>query len=392
MKKILFFILVLMSLIHLNAQEKFKAEVAPTVNPWTNLDFYDNPNNFKFALVSDRTGGLRPGIFEDAVQKLNLLLPEFVMSVGDFIPGVTTDEDRIDKEWKEFEDIVANLKVPFFYLPGNHDISNDIMREKWMNKFGRAYYHYIYKDVLFLALDSNPVNAEIVNQEQVAYFEKVLQENPNVRWTLVFMHHPLWTYGEFAGGFTDIEKMLEDRPHTVIAGHNHRYLYMERNKANYYILASTGGGSELRGPQFGEFDHVTLVTMTDEGPILVNLKLDGILKHDVTTLEDYERTAGLLQSANFKPFVLVKEQENQTEHAIVHLEFKNPSAFPLQVYGRFFHDHSLQPTQPNFTLTIPPNAEQVFTTKINKTAEADQRSKPILNLDWTMGSKYRTKK
>ncbi len=372
---------------NVKAQEKFKAEISPTVNPWTNLNFYDNPNNFQFALVSDRTGGLRPGIFEDAVKKLNWLLPEFVMSVGDFIPGVTMDEQVMDEQWKEFEGIVADLKVPFFYLPGNHDISNDIMRKKWMDKFGRAYYHYIYKDVLFLALDSNPVAAEIVNKEQIAYFAKVLKENPNVRWTLVFMHHPLWTYGETASGFIEIEKLLEGRPHTVIAGHNHRYLYMERNKANYYILASTGGGSGLRGPQFGEFDHVTWVTMTDEGPSMVNLKLDGILPHDVTTLKDYEITAGLIQSANFKHFVLMNETGG-AEKAVVHIEFKNPSPNPLSVYGRFFHDHNLEPAQKDFKLTIPANTNQIFTTTIKETATADWRSKPVLRLDWTMGYEF----
>ena len=34
--------------------------------------------NFRFAILPDRNGGMRPGIFEDAVtQKLNLLQPAF---------------------------------------------------------------------------------------------------------------------------------------------------------------------------------------------------------------------------------------------------------------------------------------------------------------------------
>ena len=42
------------------------------INPWTNLEWNDDPANFQFAIVSDRTGGHRKGIFEDAVGKLNL--------------------------------------------------------------------------------------------------------------------------------------------------------------------------------------------------------------------------------------------------------------------------------------------------------------------------------
>ena len=35
-----------------------------------------------------------------------------------------------------------------------------------------------------------------------------------------------------------------------------------------------------RGAEYGDFDHITWVTMTAEGPEVVNLKLDGILPGD----------------------------------------------------------------------------------------------------------------
>ncbi len=54
-----------------------------SVNPWTDLDLNNRPENFQFAIVTDRTGGHRPGVFPSACRKLNLLQPEFVMSVGD---------------------------------------------------------------------------------------------------------------------------------------------------------------------------------------------------------------------------------------------------------------------------------------------------------------------
>ena len=39
----------------------------------------------------------------------------------------------------------------------------------------------------------------------------------------------------------------------------------------------------MRGTSFGEFDHATWVTMTEKGPRLANLRIDGILPDDVTT-------------------------------------------------------------------------------------------------------------
>jgi hypothetical protein len=37
---------------------------------------------------------------------------------------------------------------------------------------------------------------------------------------------------------------------------------------------------KLLGMDKGEFDHIMWVTMTDDGPIVANLLLDGILNDD----------------------------------------------------------------------------------------------------------------
>ena len=119
-------------------------------NPWSHLALNNEDDAFQFAIVTDRTGGHRPGIFEKAVEQLNLLQPEFVLSVGDLIEGGTEDLEKLDEEWTEFEGFIHRLEMPFFYLPGNHDISNPVMAKLWQEKFGRRYYHFVYHDVLFL--------------------------------------------------------------------------------------------------------------------------------------------------------------------------------------------------------------------------------------------------
>src|SRR5207247_10126493 len=93
-------------------------------NPWTNLHLNNDPADFRFAIVSDRTGGHRARIFSQAVEQLNLLQPEFVLCVGDLIEGKSDKVDALGDEWKEFQTYVARLQMPFFYLPGHHDLSN----------------------------------------------------------------------------------------------------------------------------------------------------------------------------------------------------------------------------------------------------------------------------
>src|ERR1700722_10874 len=41
-------------------------------NPWTNLRFNNDPTEFRFAIVSDRTGGHRARIFSHAIHQINL--------------------------------------------------------------------------------------------------------------------------------------------------------------------------------------------------------------------------------------------------------------------------------------------------------------------------------
>src|SRR2546421_7210353 len=71
-------------------------------NPWTHLRVNNRPEEFRFAFVTDRTGGARPGVFERAVAQLNLLQPEVVVSVGDLIEG-SDKPAELDRQWTEFE-------------------------------------------------------------------------------------------------------------------------------------------------------------------------------------------------------------------------------------------------------------------------------------------------
>ena len=254
------------------------------VNPWSHLDVNADPDNFQFAIVSDRTGGHRPGVFPSALDKLNLLQPEFVMSVGDLIEGYSEDLEQLDREWTEFEGFVEQLQMPFFYLPGNHDITNEVMARVWEERLGASYYYFVYRNVLFLCLNTEGPPSTQISDTQRNYFAKVLDNNRDVRWTLIFQHKPLWNYDEETG-WQAFEELLVDRPHTVFAGHFHRYTKHKRNNQNYLVLATTGGGSRLRGPQYGEFDHVVWVTMSDRGPRIANLMLSGIWDENIRTEE-----------------------------------------------------------------------------------------------------------
>ena len=109
--------------------------------------------------------------------------------------------------------------------------------------------------------------------DQLEYFKAVLKEHPQVRWTFVLMHKPLWMR-EDSKGLGPLEDALAGRNYTVINGHFHTFSYRKRKGMDYSILGTTGGSQNPSDSL--SFDHISLVRM-DSIPVVTHLKMDGIL-------------------------------------------------------------------------------------------------------------------
>lgn len=276
-------------------------EVADAATPWTHQEFADGANEFQFAIVSDRAANPREGVFEAALEKLELLRPEFVLSVGDFIHGYDekmkplTDEELVRAKRKRVDDALGRLTIPFYRVAGNHDVSSDLSAGIWKELYGPDYYAFVYKNVLFMCLNSQDGGnyRSGIGEDQIAWAKETLGKNSDAHWVCLFFHQPLWLEDEKRvaaakggdgkarlTGFQEIESLLEGRDFTVFAGHHHRYGKWVKKGNKYFRLATTGGQSALGGPEAGQFDHVMWVSMTDEGPVVANLLLEGILDED----------------------------------------------------------------------------------------------------------------
>ena len=363
-----------------NLPGPFKATVTTDKKPWTNLDFNNDPDNFRFAIVADNNGGSRKGVFEDAVRKINLMQPEFVLSVGDLIEGYTTDSAAINAQWKGINDILSALKMPFFYLPGNHDITNKLMEKEWEKRYGRRYYNFIYKNVQFIILDSNDDDNYNLTQQQTDFALEAIKKHDQVRWTFVLMHHPIWTY-DTNGRWPTIASALKGRKFTVIAGHEHHYHQAAYDGSNYYILATTGAGSALRGNYFGEFDHISWITMTKEGPVMANLRLDGILPHDIANDQTKELAVPLINNAKFNNLLLCN-RGSMFNNGTLYLSFKNPTKSKLNIEIDFFHHHQLLIKNPKIQLVAEPGSEQLIEVPLVANSSLDYAAIDLLMFDW----------
>jgi hypothetical protein len=289
----------------------FQHDITGEVTPWTHENFDDGEGKFTFALFSDLTGGEREGIFKVAIEQLRLLRPELIVSVGDLIEGGTTDREQLTREWDSFDQRSSRARAPVFHVGGNHDLTNPTMWEVWEERYARRYYHFIYKDVLFLVMDTEDNPPEFqwglagirdeagrvveekgwgafddteygrsterksgrVSAAQAAYFKQVIAQNQQVRWTFVLMHKPAWERpGE--ENFSTVEAALAGRPYTVFYGHVHAYLHQQRHGRDYIRLATTGGVQNISKDM--AIDHVTLVTVSDDGVDIANIRMSGI--------------------------------------------------------------------------------------------------------------------
>ena len=290
----------------------FQHDASGEVRPWTNEEFDAADEKFTFAVFSDLTGGERERIFEIAIAQLSLLRPELIINVGDLIEGSTADRAVVDAQWDSFDERASRAKAPVFYVGGNHDLTGEFMRRVWAERLGRNYYHFVYKNVLFLVLDTEDNTADRmqeiyearkealkvfaekgeeafakttyanlpelpagnITEAQSKYILEAIAANPNVRWTFLFMHKAPWLREDLVA-FTTVEDALADRPYTVFHGHEHTYGYAERRGRDYIRLATTGGQQVLEKGR--SMDQIALVTVDDNGVDIANLLMKGIL-------------------------------------------------------------------------------------------------------------------
>lgn len=310
------------------------AEFNNATPTWTSRAFKNNPDNFQFVIIGDRTGGANPeSTFTLAMEKINLLQPEFVINVGDLIEGYPEDKADLNAMWDEADEMVDKLEMPFFPTVGNHDVSTPETQEVYLERKGATYYHFVYKDVLFMVLDSEdgsrPAPPEGMTEQlkeynklkvedpekasellelfmkddavmaalgkpvefpekQMDWIQRTLENNQNVRWTLFFMHEPCWENP--SESFEKIQSMVADRSYTMIAGHLHYYDYDLIDGHEYITMGPAGASFHHDGP--GNVDHIMWVSMTENGPQIGNIALKGIFDRkglDTTLFGAYDR-------------------------------------------------------------------------------------------------------
>ncbi len=283
------------------------------------------PDGIRFAVMGDRTGGHVEGVFEDALSRAQMLDPEFIINVGDLIEGYSEDESSIREEWGELMPYIENLSCPFFFTPGNHDISNDVQEKIYRELVGEPYYSFDRGRFHFVVLDVSRLdNSSEISSRQMKWLEEDLRKNSEAVQTFVFYHKPFWFETLSRGENEPLHDLfVEYGVDAVFTGHYHIYFSAEIDGIKYTGVGSSGAESHLGilGPEY----HFLLVTADENSVNIAVISLDGVLSWDNVTVADIQFADEILNKGIQILDPLSVEQNLDVKEAFAKIAVRNLS-------------------------------------------------------------------
>ncbi|MDK2784845.1 MAG: hypothetical protein PWR11_711 [Bacillota bacterium] len=214
------------------------------------------PRSLTLAVVGDSQG--RTAVWGDVVEAINAEGVDLVVHCGDLTPAGTYDQ------YLRFKEQVDKLRVPFYAVPGNHDVRGEgrLLFEEFTGS--PPYWSFSRDGYLFIGLDD--ADGELSREQLDWLTAELARPGPK----LVFLHIPLW---DPRPGEDHALKRTEEAArlhelfwqHQVIAvlsGHVHLFACQEKDGITY--VTTGGAGAPLYAPQAaGGFHHWTRVQLSD---------------------------------------------------------------------------------------------------------------------------------
>ncbi|MBN2362919.1 metallophosphoesterase [candidate division WOR-3 bacterium] len=241
-----------------------------------------------FAVMGDRTGGHVEGVFEKALVQADMLDPDLIINVGDLIEGYSENEQEITEEWNELLPHIRNLSCPFYFTPGNHDITNDVQDAIYRSMVGEPYYSFDHGKFHFIVLDNSRLeNSSEYSRDQIEWLEEDLKKNSEASQIFVFYHKPFWFETLSQGQDEPLHDLfVKYGVDAVFTGHYHIYFSAEIDGIKYTGVGSSGAETHLGilGPAY----HFLMVSADDKNIEIAVISLEGVHSWDQVTVPDIQ--------------------------------------------------------------------------------------------------------
>jgi plastocyanin len=198
---------------------------------------FDKPAN------TDVTATLRTAVARIAAEPDP---PAFVLHTGDLT--------HLSKpaEFDTLQQVLSELSVPVFYVPGEHDVLDDDGM-CYLSRFGKGtqgagWHSFDQNGVHFIGL-VNVVNLKagglgVLGREQLEWLEQDVKRISSSTPIVVFAHIPLWSvYPEWGWGTDDSERALSYLKRfgsvSVLNGHIHQVMQKVEGHVTFHTAMST---------------------------------------------------------------------------------------------------------------------------------------------------------
>lgn len=223
---------------------------------------------YTFAVIGDNRSGDR--VYRKIATEVMRREPAFVVNTGDLIPHPGNRS-----QWANFHELSTIITVPYYLVPGNHDIDDHKSLQVWKEEVDlpgeETFYSFQRGRDLFVVLNScDPENEKRIAGKQLAWLQKTLDPK-RYDHQFIFLHHPLYLWESATHYGDSIDKypqerdalhrlFVEKKVTAVFAGHEHTYRRMEKDGIAYVITGGAGAPLyEKRSKR--AFNNFVLVTV-----------------------------------------------------------------------------------------------------------------------------------
>jgi 3',5'-cyclic AMP phosphodiesterase CpdA len=191
-------------------------------------------------------------LYEQAVDAINKLNPDFVVLTGDL---VNKKDDRA--QVAEFRRITAKIKkeIPVYYSPGNHDIGQPTTQkdiDTFISDYGHDRFSFRHKKSLFIGVNSCLIksNTPVLEEAQLDWLKKELSKGKKAKNIVMFTHYPF-----FINSFDEADAYFN-----IAAATRNRYLNLFKE---YGVDAVFAGHLHNNGA--GKFGDMQMITTSAVG-------------------------------------------------------------------------------------------------------------------------------
>ena len=320
------------------------------------------PDAVDFAVCADPQPGEllgTPQAFLDMIGDWNAWRPDFIVCAGDMIMG--GPPDQLELMWDEFLGHVAQIEVPFFPVPGNHDVGDDpeVLRI-YQDRVGPFNYVIRRGPVACVVLNTEERGDHNgLSPEQRQWLADTLAATP-ARHIFLFLHVPIFAYN-WARDWQPVADIIRSYPvRAVFAGHEHYYRLWDTRDGVAYIVAGSAGGSTRGTPEAdGGFFCWLAVRVRGDAWTWAVVRPGSILPADVVTQATVDRAASL---KNILQLAEVRGPWENPVNASCRVSLRNPFETPLAATLTWTCPPDWQVSENTLTFHVAPgeNAEHTI--------------------------------